>query len=215
VPGGAGWDRAAATAAAEWLAGRAVALAHADVAEAAREAGAGVARAMGAALDRESEADGRAATATADPFPDMGDPEVVAAAEALASAVRARADALPPTVTPSQRTAAALAAAASAVESALLPAAVALGWDPASGTLPPPPPPDPAAAAAAIADALLPLGLPPGPGGPPGDRAAAVGRWLLWGGLRAQQTAVDGAIAACQEFTANPRTDARLGKVGH
>lgn len=71
-----------------------------------------------------------------------------------------------------------------------------------------------AAAAATIADTLLPLGLPPGAGGPAGDRAASVARWLLWGDLRAQQTAVDEAIAACQEFCANPRTDASLGKVG-
>jgi hypothetical protein len=93
---------------------------------------------------------------------------------------------------------------------------MAMGWDPgASTSTPPAPTTDTAAAAAAIADALLPLGLPPGPGGPAGDRASAVARWLLWGDLRAQQTAVDGAIAACQEFTANAKTDAKLGKVGH
>ena len=217
VPGQqAAWDVAASLAVAEWLAGWAVALAHADVADKCRESGLAEVAAVGAALDEaDATAAGGGPPSTA-PFPDAADPAVAAAADALAAAVRAAPRLSTATTSPAQHTAAVLAAAAASLESTLLPAAMAMGWDPGAPTsTPPAPTTDTAAAAAAIADALLPLGLPPGPGGPAGDRASAVARWLLWGDLRAQQTAVDGAIAACQEFTANAKTDAKLGKVGH
>lgn len=49
---------------------------------------------------------------------------------------------------------------------------------------------------------------------PATDRAASLLRLLHVADLRRLQSAVDGATVAVQELTANPRTDAALGKVG-
>ena len=46
------------------------------------------------------------------------------------------------------------------------------------------------------------------------DAAATLLRLLYIRDLRALQAQVDGAVVAVQELTANPCTDARLGRVG-
>ena len=45
--------------------------------------------------------------------------------------------------------------------------------------------------------------------------AARVLRMLYVADLRKLQDAVNTTIVALQEFTANPKTDSRLGRVGH
>ena len=47
------------------------------------------------------------------------------------------------------------------------------------------------------------------------DDAARVLRMLYVADLRKLQDAVNTTIVALQEFTANPKTDSRLGRVGH
>ena len=47
------------------------------------------------------------------------------------------------------------------------------------------------------------------------DKAASVLRMLYVQDLRGLQTAVDRALVEVQEYTANPKTDSKLGKVGH
>ena len=51
-------------------------------------------------------------------------------------------------------------------------------------------------------------------GDPALDRAATVLRMLYVKDLRALQSQVDQTLVSVQEFTANPRTDSKLGKVG-
>eukprot|EP00887_Chlorella_sp_A99_P003222 scaffold9.g3222.t1 len=73
------------------------------------------------------------------------------------------------------------------------------------------------AAGQAAAAALLrkyPNGLSEDGSGSPVDLAATVLRMLYIKDLRGLQTAIDAAIVQVQEFTANPRTDSALGKVG-
>ncbi|PSC68454.1 hypothetical protein C2E20_7928 isoform A [Micractinium conductrix] len=67
-------------------------------------------------------------------------------------------------------------------------------------------------AAVAAMLAQYPLGFSTGDAG--ADLAATILRMLYIKDLRALQTAVDAAIVQVQEYTANPRTDASLGKVG-
>jgi len=70
-------------------------------------------------------------------------------------------------------------------------------------------------AAAPTAAALLegvPLGFATGDAAV--DRAGALLRLLYLRDLRALQSAVDAAVVEAQEYTANPRTDASLGRVG-
>lgn len=73
----------------------------------------------------------------------------------------------------------------------------------------------PSSSAAAFAAALLdaqPLGF--STGDPLVDRAARALRWLYVRDLASLQKEVDDAIVGVQDRTANPRTDAALGKVG-
>ncbi|PRW60225.1 UPF0568 C14orf166-like protein [Chlorella sorokiniana] len=77
-----------------------------------------------------------------------------------------------------------------------------------------------AAAAAASQHAAVaamlsqyPLGFSTGEAG--ADLGATILRMLYIKDLRALQTLVDSAIVQVQEYTANPRTDASLGKVGY
>lgn len=51
-------------------------------------------------------------------------------------------------------------------------------------------------------------------GDAPLDRAVRVLRMLFVKDLRDLQTSIDETIVAAQEFTANPKTDTRQGKVG-
>ena len=102
----------------------------------------------------------------------------------------------------------------------------ALSSSSAAPTPPPPPPPPPPAppapppphapaSAAAFAAALLdaqPLGFTTGD--PLVDRGARALRWLYVRDLALLQRKVDDAIVGVQDRTANPRTDAALGKVG-
>ncbi|KAL4447482.1 hypothetical protein ABPG75_004701 [Micractinium tetrahymenae] len=60
--------------------------------------------------------------------------------------------------------------------------------------------------------AQYPLGFSTGDAG--ADLASTILRMLYIKDLRALQTLVDSAIVQVQEYTANPRTDASLGKVG-
>ncbi|KAL4434617.1 hypothetical protein ABPG77_002740 [Micractinium sp. CCAP 211/92] len=60
--------------------------------------------------------------------------------------------------------------------------------------------------------AQYPLGFSTGDAG--ADLASTILRMLYIKDLRALQTLVDSAIVQVQEYTANPRTDAALGKVG-
>ncbi len=46
------------------------------------------------------------------------------------------------------------------------------------------------------------------------DAAATLLRMLYIKDLRALQSQIDAAVVAVQEYTANPRADAALGKVG-
>jgi len=46
------------------------------------------------------------------------------------------------------------------------------------------------------------------------DRGAKALRWLYVRDLSILQKSIDGALVAVQNRTANPRTDAALGKVG-
>lgn len=128
-------------------------------------------------------------TTTAPAFDDLEAPGAVAAIHALADAVG-----VPPAPIPAR-----LAASEAALTDRLLPAAALTG----------------AAAGAAPADALraaAPLGF--STGDPAADRAAAALRWLYVRDLVNLQAGVDAAIAGVQEVTANPKTDARLGRVG-
>jgi len=52
-------------------------------------------------------------------------------------------------------------------------------------------------------------------GDPLMDRAASLLRMLFIKDLRNLQTTIDRGIISVQELTANPKTDAKLGKVGH
>ena len=65
---------------------------------------------------------------------------------------------------------------------------------------------------AGLGDAAFPLGFETGSAEL--DTAARVLRMLHVRELRRLQDAVNRAIVALQEFTANPKTDARLGRVG-
>ena len=96
---------------------------------------------------------------------------------------------------------------------------------PASARAPPPPPPQrpPAPSPAArrtrsaelapLGEATFPLGF--GTDDSALDDAARVLRMLYVADLRKLQDAVNTTIVALQEFTANPKTDSRLGRVGH
>ena len=77
-----------------------------------------------------------------------------------------------------------------------------------SGRKRPAPPP-----LAPLSGECFPLGFETG--SPPLDDAARVLRMLHVRELRRLQDAINEAVSTLQEFTANPRTDARLGRVGH
>ena len=52
-------------------------------------------------------------------------------------------------------------------------------------------------------------------GGGEGAKAARVLKLLYLSDLRALQSGINAAIVDCQQFTINPKTDSRLGKVGY
>ena len=70
-----------------------------------------------------------------------------------------------------------------------------------------------AAELAPLGEATFPLGF--GTDDSALDDAARVLRMLYVADLRKLQDAVNTTIVALQEFTANPKTDSRLGRVGH
>ena len=70
-----------------------------------------------------------------------------------------------------------------------------------------------AAELAPLGEATFPLGF--GTDDAALDDAARVLRMLYAADLRKLQDAVNTTIVALQEFTANPKTDSRLGRVGH
>ena len=181
-------DAATDAAVRDWLLGHSVALAAVD-------AGAGVAAATAHAVVRGREAldaaDAAAAGAAQPPFDDAGDDATLAAVHQLADALHVGPG--PPT----ERA----AAAASVLAERVAPAAALLG----AGA------PAPTDAVATMLEAV-PLGFSTGDGAV--DRAAAALRFLYVRDVARLQADVDKAIGDVQAFTANPRTDTRLGKVG-
>ena len=172
----------------DWLLTHAVGLAAAD-------AGGGVAAATARAVARGREAldaaDAAAAGAAQPPFDDAGDDATLAAVHQLADAMHVAPG------PPVERA----AAAASVLADRVAPAAALLG----AGA---PAPTD----AVATMLAAVPLGFSTGDGAV--DRAAAALRFLFVKDVARLQADVDRAIGDVQAFTANPRTDTRLGKVG-
>jgi RLL motif-containing protein 1 len=175
---------------ADWLAGHAVALAAADAGEGVADA---TAARVAAGRDVLDAADAAAAGVAAPAFADAGAEDTLAALHDLSSALGVTAQ--------SAGDPAALAdACVAALTDRVLPAAALLGAGAPSA--------DPALALLAS----VPLGFTTGDAGV--DRAAAALRFLYVRDLAALQARVDAAIGAVQAFTANPRTDTRLGKVG-